>query len=124
MKSYKILIVTDAWHPQVNGVVTTLSYLVEELKKQNHEVFLITPNDFITIPCPTYPEIKLSINAYPKVYKKIKEINDKKITGSFEISLRKKALKHNNFILKYILMAITPSKYDTDINIFDFHFQQ
>lgn len=52
---------------------------------------------------------------------KIKEINDKKITGSFEISLRKKALKHNNFILKYILMAITPSKYDTDINIFDFH---
>jgi len=41
MKSYKILIVTDAWHPQVNGVVTTLSYLVEELKKQNHEVFLI-----------------------------------------------------------------------------------
>jgi hypothetical protein len=75
MKSYKILIVTDAWHPQVNGVVTTLSYLVEELKKQNHEVFLITPNDFITIPCPTYPEIKLSINAYPKVYKKIKEIN-------------------------------------------------
>jgi len=39
MKSYKILIVTDAWHPQVNGVVTTLSYLVEELKKQNHEGF-------------------------------------------------------------------------------------
>ena len=39
MKSYKILIVTDAWHPQVNGVVTTLNYLVEELKKQNHEVF-------------------------------------------------------------------------------------
>ena len=75
MKSYKILIVTDAWHPQVNGVVTTLNYLVEELKKQKHEVFLITPNDFITVPCPTYPEIKLSINAYPKIYKKIKEIN-------------------------------------------------
>ena len=75
MKSYKILIVTDAWHPQVNGVVTTLSYLVEELKKKQHEVFLITPNDFITVPCPTYPEIKLSINAYPKIYKKIKEIN-------------------------------------------------
>ncbi len=33
MKSYKILIVTDAWHPQVNGVVRTLSYLVKELKK-------------------------------------------------------------------------------------------
>lgn len=39
MKSYKILIVTDAWHPQVNGVVTTLSYLVEELKKKNMKFF-------------------------------------------------------------------------------------
>ena len=43
MKSYKILIVTDAWHPQVNGVVRTLSYLVKELKKQKHDVNLITP---------------------------------------------------------------------------------
>ena len=42
MKSYKILIVTDAWHPQVNGVVRTLSYLVKELKKQKHEFYLIT----------------------------------------------------------------------------------
>ena len=37
MKSYKILIVTDAWHPQVNGVVRTLSYLVKELKKQKEK---------------------------------------------------------------------------------------
>ncbi len=75
MKSYKILIVTDAWHPQVNGVVRTLSYLVKELKKQKHEVYLITPQEFITLPCPTYPEIRLSINAYPKIYNRIKEIN-------------------------------------------------
>jgi len=74
MKSYKILIITDAWHPQVNGVVKTLSYLVDELKKLKHKIFLITPNEFITIPCPTYPEIRLSINAYPKIYKKIEEI--------------------------------------------------
>jgi glycosyltransferase involved in cell wall biosynthesis len=75
MKSYKILIVTDAWYPQVNGVVKTLSYLVKELKKQKHEVHLITPSEFATLPCPTYPEIRLSINAYPKIYNKIKEIN-------------------------------------------------
>jgi glycosyltransferase involved in cell wall biosynthesis len=74
MKGYKILIVTDAWHPQVNGVVRTLSYLTQELKKK-HEVHLITPQEFLTIPCPTYPEIRLSINAYPKIYNKIKEIN-------------------------------------------------
>ncbi|NDB38660.1 MAG: hypothetical protein EB041_04080, partial [Proteobacteria bacterium] len=75
MKSYKILIVTDAWHPQVNGVVRTLSYLVKELKKQKHEVHLITPQEFLTLPCPTYPEIRLSVNAYPKIYNRIKEIN-------------------------------------------------
>ena len=76
MKSYKILIVTDAWHPQVNGVVRTLSYLVKELKKQKHEVYLITPQEFITLPCPTYPEIRLSINAYPKIYNRIKTITN------------------------------------------------
>ena len=75
MKSYKILIVTDAWHPQVNGVVRTLSYLVKELKKEKHDVHLITPQEFLTLPCPTYPEIRLSINAYPKIYDKIKKIN-------------------------------------------------
>ncbi|MEO8937532.1 MAG: glycosyltransferase family 1 protein [Burkholderiaceae bacterium] len=57
----KILIVTDAWEPQVNGVVRTLKSTRRELEKMGHAVDLLTPLEFTTIPCPTYPEIRLSI---------------------------------------------------------------
>ncbi|MHB8811515.1 MAG: glycosyltransferase family 4 protein [Desulfobulbaceae bacterium] len=56
----KIAIVTDAWHPQVNGVVTTLSATIETLTKSGHTVLPITPAYFKTFSCPTYPEIRLS----------------------------------------------------------------
>lgn len=56
----KIAIVTDAWHPQVNGVVTTLTATIETLRKTGHMVLPITPDNFKTFSCPTYPEIKLS----------------------------------------------------------------
>jgi glycosyltransferase involved in cell wall biosynthesis len=75
MRQNRILLVTDAWHPQINGVVRTMEKMAEELKKMGQEIFFITPQDYRTIPCPTYPEIRLSINAYPKVYRKIREIN-------------------------------------------------
>ena len=48
----KILIVTDAWYPQVNGVVRTLSQTREELNLQGYEVLMLTPEGFFTIPCP------------------------------------------------------------------------
>lgn len=57
----KIAIVSDAWTPQINGVVRTLQATTEELKRLGHEVQLITPADFKTIPCPTYPEIRLAV---------------------------------------------------------------
>ena len=57
----KIAIVTDAWYPQINGVVRTLTKTVEGLRACDHEVLIITPEKFRTIPCPTYPEIRLSI---------------------------------------------------------------
>jgi glycosyltransferase involved in cell wall biosynthesis len=57
----KICIATDAWHPQINGVVTTLSKTAQTLQSWGHEVLLITPERFKTIPCPTYPEIRLSL---------------------------------------------------------------
>lgn len=58
-----ICIVTDAWHPQVNGVVTTLDNLRRELERTGHTVSMLTPRLFKTIACPTYPEIRLSLNA-------------------------------------------------------------
>lgn len=59
----KIIIVTDAWEPQVNGVVRTLTQTRRELERMGHQVELITPLDFRTLPCPTYPEIRLSLFA-------------------------------------------------------------
>ncbi len=56
----KIAIVTDAWKPQVNGVVTTLSRTRDTLVALGHEVLVVNPGDFRTFPCPTYPEIRLA----------------------------------------------------------------
>lgn len=57
----KICIVSDAWHPQVNGVVRTLSTTVSELKKLGHEVTVIGPDQFKTYPLPTYKEIRVAL---------------------------------------------------------------
>jgi len=57
----KIAIVSDAWEPQVNGVVRTLRTVAEELRKAGHIVEVFGPDRFRTIPCPTYPEIRLAI---------------------------------------------------------------
>ena len=59
--SHRILIVTDAWHPQVNGVVRTMSAVAAELSAMGHVVDVIGPGRFRTFPCPTYPDISLSI---------------------------------------------------------------
>ena len=57
----KIAIVTDAWRPQTNGVVTTLSRTAKCLEGLGHEVTLMTPEGLPTIPCPSYPEIRLAL---------------------------------------------------------------
>jgi glycosyltransferase involved in cell wall biosynthesis len=69
----KIMIVTDAWEPQVNGVVRTLKQTFHELKLMGHEIEMITPNQFKTIPCPTYPDISLSLFPGKGVARKIKD---------------------------------------------------
>lgn len=60
----RILLATDAWEPQVNGVVRTLSRTVAECRAMGHEVCVIQPGEFRTVPMPTYPEIRLAIGAY------------------------------------------------------------
>jgi glycosyltransferase involved in cell wall biosynthesis len=57
----KVAILTDAWRPQVNGVVTTLIRTGEGLGALGHEVRFLGPDSFRTVPCPTYPEIRLSL---------------------------------------------------------------
>ena len=57
----RIAIITDAWHPQVNGVVRTLEHTGKQLEAFGHQVLFITPQDFSTYPCPTYPDIRLAL---------------------------------------------------------------
>ncbi|RAU22981.1 alpha-mannosyltransferase [Paramagnetospirillum kuznetsovii] len=57
----RILVVSDAWRPQVNGVVRTLDTLKGELERTGHDVVMVTPDRFRSIPCPTYPEIRLAL---------------------------------------------------------------
>ncbi|MGF1462530.1 MAG: glycosyltransferase family 4 protein [Maricaulaceae bacterium] len=58
----RILLVTDAWEPQVNGVVRTLSRVVAECREMGHAVEVISPSDgYRTVPLPSYPEIKLAV---------------------------------------------------------------
>ncbi|MCC7305889.1 MAG: glycosyltransferase family 1 protein [Alphaproteobacteria bacterium] len=57
----KFLIVSDAWHPQINGVVRTYEHLVADLEKQGHQVQVVGPGDFSwTLPMPGYTEIRLA----------------------------------------------------------------
>jgi glycosyltransferase involved in cell wall biosynthesis len=65
------MIVTDAWFPQTNGVVSTLIHTVECLQRFGHEIKTVTPLDFHSIACPSYPEIRLALFPYKKIAREI-----------------------------------------------------
>jgi glycosyltransferase involved in cell wall biosynthesis len=54
------MIVTDAWRPQINGVVRTLESTSSHLQSEGHHVHMVTPQGMKSIPCPTYKEISLT----------------------------------------------------------------
>ena len=95
----KILIVTDAWAPQVNGVVRTIEATNRELEKMGHEVVMLTPQLFRTIPCPTYPEIRLSLFPFKRVANIIRDEKPDAMhiatEGSLGIAARAYAKKNN-----------------------------
>ena len=57
----RLLIVTDAWTPQTNGVVRTLQSVRAELARRGHDVHVVSPDLFRSVPCPTYKEIRLAL---------------------------------------------------------------
>jgi glycosyltransferase involved in cell wall biosynthesis len=67
----RILIATDAWEPQVNGVVRTLQATARELASRGHDVHMVTPDGFATIPLPTYPEVRLAVFAKARMMDEI-----------------------------------------------------
>ena len=70
----KILIITDAWHPQVNGVVRTYEYMCAELEKMGHDIKIIGPTDFaLNMPMPGYSEIRMVLFASHKLKRLIEQ---------------------------------------------------
>ncbi len=69
----KIAIVTDAWHPQINGVVTTLTMTARHLELLGHQVKVLHPQLFYSIPCPTYPEIRLALARRSRIQRELQE---------------------------------------------------
>jgi glycosyltransferase involved in cell wall biosynthesis len=80
----KIVLATDAWHPQVNGVVRSLSMTVEHMRRMGHDVDVIEPSKFRTIPCPTYPEIRLALGCARAVARMLDELQPDRVHISTE----------------------------------------
>ncbi len=70
----RILVATDAWNPQVNGVVRTYERLAQEAPKLGAEVSFLTPLLFRTLPCPTYPDIRLSLVTPGVITRHVEEV--------------------------------------------------
>lgn len=76
----RFLIVTEAWEPQVSGVVGTYRNLRRELQAMGHEVHILSPHDFkFNFPCPTYPDIRLALPLPGAAGRKIAEIDPDRI---------------------------------------------
>lgn len=90
----RIVIVSDAWFPQINGVVRSLNTVREGLIARGHEVEMITPDQFKTIPCPTYPEIRLAVLPGAKAARMIEALKPAAIHISTEGPLGQAVRKH------------------------------
>jgi hypothetical protein len=92
------MVVTDAWLPQVNGVVTTLGQIRRGLEQRGHAVDFVTPNEFASLPCPTYPEIRLSILPYAKLRRRIEALQPDAVhiatEGPLGLAARKYCLRN------------------------------
>ncbi|MDD5462190.1 MAG: glycosyltransferase family 1 protein [Methylococcales bacterium] len=75
----RIAFISDAWQPQINGVVTTIENTCAILERSGHQIKLITPDQFKTIPCPTYPSIQLALACYGKLKNSLDEFNPQRI---------------------------------------------
>lgn len=95
----KIILATDAWTPQVNGVVKCVEELKKQLEKKNFEVVVIHPGLFYSFPIPFYKEVRLALFPRPKIEKIIKNVNPDYIhivtEGPIAFAVRRICLKNN-----------------------------
>lgn len=102
----RIVLVTDAWRPQTNGVVRTLSLTARELERAGHAVEVIDPAVFRTVPCPTYPEIRLAWRPYRKLAERLDFLQPDTLhvatEGPLGLAARRWALRsHRRFTTSY-----------------------
>ena len=93
----KILIITDAWEPQVNGVVTTMTTVTKKLREKGYEVDVIHPGLFHTFPLPNYPEISVAWNFWDlkkKIEKSKPDFIHISVEGPLGITGRHYCLEH------------------------------
>ncbi|WP_066797277.1 glycosyltransferase family 4 protein [Sphingomonas soli] len=94
----RIAIVTDAWHPQVNGVVRTIESVRKVLEAQGQVVKVISPDLFHSLPCPTYPEIRLALTRVATVGQMLEEFDPEAIhlatEGPLCIAARRWCMRH------------------------------
>jgi glycosyltransferase involved in cell wall biosynthesis len=95
----RIMIVTDAWEPQVNGVVRTLKMTCREMERRGHRVEILSPQEFRSFPCPTYPEIRLAFGGSSAIARRIDEFRPDCLhiatEGPLGWSARRVALRRN-----------------------------
>ena len=82
----KIVTITDAWHPQVNGVVRTIDATNRELVKAGHTVAVIGPDQFAAFPCPGYPEIRLSLFPHGRLAQLLDEHLESERSVAFQVA--------------------------------------
>ncbi|MEQ8194727.1 MAG: glycosyltransferase family 1 protein [Rhodospirillales bacterium] len=94
----RILIVSDAWFPQINGVVRTIHTLCGELEKLGHTVRVFGPVRFRTLPCATYPEIRLALWPFRHLTRLVGQFNPQAIhiatEGPLGLAARRYCLKN------------------------------
>lgn len=90
----RIAIATDAWSPQVNGVVRTLQAVTAELIAMGHELCVIAPDQFLTLPCPSYPEIRLALTTQFGVGRRIADFGAEAIHIATEGPIGMAARRH------------------------------
>ena len=94
----KFVTVTDAWHPQVNGVVRTIEATNRELVRAGHIAEVIAPSDFRTVPCPGYPEIRLAVLPYRTLSRALRRAAPDAVhiatEGPLGVAARRVCLRH------------------------------
>ncbi|MGD0633825.1 MAG: glycosyltransferase family 1 protein [Beijerinckiaceae bacterium] len=95
----RVLIVTDAWRPQVNGVVRVLESLAEAAKEQGVDIVFLTPEGFWSIAVPTYAEVRLALTTCGPVGRRIEAAQADHIhlatEGPLGLAARRYCLRHD-----------------------------